>query len=67
MAHANSSRINIDITAMDILTSRMLDVSNIFQNKNVYIIETACVSPPPYYPDWFEISFPNAPLNRDYG
>ena len=26
-----------------------------------------CVSPPPYYIDWFERSYPNVPLNRDDG
>ena len=26
-----------------------------------------CVIPPPYYLEWFERSYPNVPLNRDYG
>ena len=47
------------------LTARILDVSNSFQNKNVTIHEILCVSPPPYYLEWFEISYPNFPLNRD--
>ena len=48
-------------------TARILDVSNAFQNTNVPIHEIVCVSPPPYYHDWFEISYPNVPLNRDDG
>ena len=49
------------------LTARILDVSNAFQNKNVTINERVCVSPPPYYLDWFERSCPNVPLNLDDG
>ena len=49
------------------LTARILDVSNAYQNENVPIHERSCVSPPPYYLDWFEISYPNVPLNLDYG
>ena len=49
------------------LTDRIVDVSNIFQNTNVPIHERVCVSPPPYYIDWFERSYPNVPLNRDDG
>ena len=45
------------------LNDRILDVSNAFQNKNVPIHERVCVSPPHYYLDWFEISYPNVPLN----
>ena len=52
---------------MDILTARILDVSNAFQNTNVPIHERVCVSPPPYYLDWFKISYPNVPINRDDG
>ena len=47
--------INISIAAMHILTARVLDVSNAFQNKNVPTYEIVCVIPPPYYIDWFEI------------
>ena len=43
----------------------VLDVSNAFQNKNVPIHERFCISPPPFYLEWFEISYPNIPLNRD--
>ena len=46
------------------LTARILDVSNEFQNTNVPINERVCVIPPPYYLDWFEIYYPNVPLNR---
>ena len=67
VAHAGSFRINIAISAMHILTARFLDVSNSFQNKNVPIHERICVSQPPYYIDWFEIYYPNVPLNRYYG
>ena len=64
VAHADSFRINIAIVSMHILTAIILDVSNAFQNKNVPIHESVCVSPPPYYLDWFERSYPNVPLNR---
>ena len=47
------------------LTARILDVSNAFQNTNVPIHERVCVSPPPYYLDWFLRYYPNVPLNRD--
>ena len=67
MAHANSFRIKIDNAAVHILTTSILGVSNEFQNPNVPIHERVCVSPPPYYIDWFEISYPNLPLNRDDG
>ena len=67
VAHTDSFRINIAIASMHRLTSRILDVSNAFQNTNVPIHEIVCVSPPPYYLDWFERSYPNVPLNRDDG
>ena len=67
MAHANSFRIDVDITAMHRLTEKILDVSNAFQNTNVPIYERVCVMPPPYYLDCFEISYPNVTLNTDYG
>ena len=52
---------------MHILTARILDVSNAFQNTNVPIHERVCVSPPPYYLDWFKRSYLNVTLNRDDG
>ena len=61
--HADSFRINISIADMHRLTSRILDVSNEFRNKNVTIHERVCISQPPYYLDWFEISYPNVPIN----
>ena len=64
LAHADSFIINIAIVDMNILTARILDVSNTFHNTNVPIYEKGCFSPPPYYLDWFEISYPNVPLNR---
>ena len=67
MAHADSFKINIAIVSMHRLTTRILDVSNVFQNKNVPIYERVCVIPPPYYLDWFEMSYPNFPLNLDDG
>ena len=45
------------------ITARILDVSNAFQNTNVPINERFCVSPPPYYLDWFERSYPNIFIN----
>ena len=49
------------------LTASILDVSNAFHNTNDPIHERVCVIPPPYYLDWFEITYPNGPLNRYYG
>ena len=67
MAHDDSFRINISIASMDRLTASILYVSNAFQNTNIPIHERFYVSPPPYYIDWFEISYPNVPLNRNDG
>ena len=67
MSHSDSFRINIAIASIHILTSIILDVSNAFQNTNIPIHEIVCVIPPPYYLDWFEISYPNVPLNQDDG
>ena len=63
VAHADSFRTNISISSIHKLTARILDVSNEFQNTNVPIYERVFVSPPPYYLYWFEISYPNFPLN----
>ena len=49
------------------LPTKVLDVSNAFQNTNVPIHDRVCVSPPPCYIDWFEISYSNFHLNRNYG
>ena len=49
------------------LTASILDVSNAFQNKNLLIYERLCVITPPFYIDWFEKSYPNVTLNRNYG
>ena len=46
------------------LTAGILYVSNAFQNTNFPIHEIVRVSPPPYYLDWFERTYPNVPLNR---
>ena len=59
--------INIDIAAMHRLTTKILDISNYLQNKNVPINEIVCVSPPPYYLEWFEQFHPNVPLNKYSG
>ena len=67
VAHADSFRINIAITAMHRLTARILSVSNASHNTNVLISWRFCVGPPPYYLDWFEISYPNIPLSWDDG
>ena len=48
-------------------TAMILDVSNEFQNANVPIHERVCVSPPPYYIDYFERSYPTVTLNRYEG
>ena len=48
-------------------TANILDVINAFHNTNVPIYERVCVSPPPYYIDWFEISYPNVTLNVEEG
>ena len=34
------------------------------ENTIVPIHEIVCVISPPYYLNWFEISYPNVPLNR---
>ena len=39
---------------MHILIAMILDVSNALKNINVTIHERVCVSPSPYYLDWFE-------------
>ena len=67
MAHADSFRINVSIASMHRLTVGILDVSNAFHNTNVAIHEIVCFIPPPYYLDWFKISYPNVPLNWDDG
>ena len=67
MTHADSFIINIPILAMHRLNSRISDVINALHNENVLINERVCVSPPPYYIDWFEIFYPYVPLNRDDG
>ena len=59
--------INISISVMHKHTAKILDVSNAFQNTMFSIHGRVCVSPPPNYPDWFEISSPNDPLNCDGG
>ena len=46
------------------LTASISDVSNSFQNTNFTIDERVCVSPLPYYLDWFERYHPNVTLNR---
>ena len=63
VARADSFRINIAIGTMHRLTTRILDFSNAFHNKNVSIHERFCVNPPTYYIDWFERSYPNITLN----
>ena len=63
VANSDSFIINISITAMHILTASILDVSDAFQNKTFPVHEILFVGPPPYYLDWFEISYPNFPSN----
>ena len=63
VSHSDSFIINFSIADMNRITARILDFSNEFQNKNVPIHEIVCVSPQPYYLDWFERSYPNVPIN----
>ena len=65
LVHDDSFRTNIYIASMHILTARILDVSNAFQNMKFPIHERFCVITPPHYLDLFERSYPNVPLNRD--
>ena len=67
VVHAESFRINISITAMHILTARVLGVSNDSHNRNVPIHERVCVIPPPYYLELFEKYYPNFPLTQHSG
>ena len=67
MAHDDSFRTNIAVAAMHRLTDRILDVSDSFQNTNVPIHKIVCVSPPLYYLDLFERSYPNVPSNQYCG
>ena len=62
MENADSFRINIAIEAVHLLTDRVY-VGNAFQNTNTPINEIVCVIQPPYYIDWFEISYPILPFN----
>ena len=63
VAHDDSFRIEIDISAMNRLNARILDVINAFHYKNVPSNEIVYVSPPPYYIYWFDRSYHNDPLN----
>ena len=67
VAHSDSFRINISIAAIYKLTDSIFYVSNAFHNKLFPIHERVCVNPLTYYLDWFEISYPNVPLNLDEG
>ena len=63
VAHYESFRINISITAMHRLTSRVFNFGNVFQNTNVPIHGIVCVSPQHNYLDPFERYYPNVPLS----
>ena len=65
VAYVDYFRINIVIADMHRITARMLDVSNAFQNRKFPINERVCVSPPTYYLDSLDISYPNISINRD--
>ena len=67
VAHADSLIINIAMVDMHRLTDIILDVINALHNTNFPIHERVCVSPPHYYLDWFEKSYPNIPLNQCEG
>ena len=49
VAHEYLFQLIFSIVAIHILAVRILDVSNVFHNKNNSIYERVCVSPPPYY------------------
>ena len=49
------------------LNDRVLDVSNEFQNTQFSICERVYVSPPLYYLELFELSYPHVTLNQGYG
>ena len=61
--HSDSFIINLTIAGMHRLKASILYDSNAFQNTNVPCHEIVCVSRPPYYIDWFEISYPNVTIN----
>ena len=65
MAHADSLRINIAISYIHRLTTRILDVSNAFKIQIFPFTKELFFSTPPYYLDWFEIYHLNVPLNLD--
>ena len=67
MTYSELFRINIAIAAMHRLNDRILDVSNEFQNTKSSICERVYVSPPLYYLELFELSYPNVTLNQGYG
>ena len=52
---------------MNRLIVSILDVNNAFHNTNVPINEKVYVSPPPYFLDWFERSYPDVRINIDEG
>ena len=64
VANTESFRINIVIVAIHILTAITLDVFKSLHYTNFPTNERVCVSPPPYYLDWYEKYYPNVPLNR---
>ena len=67
MTHADSIIININYLDIHRLIASILDISNVFKNKNVPIFEIVCVSPSPYYLDWFENSCSSVPLSQYHG
>ena len=64
VSYADYFRINISITDMHRITSRILDFNNTPQNKNVTIHERVCASPPLYNLNWFEKYHHNVPLDQ---
>ena len=63
VTHYDYLRINITIMDIHILTARIWDVRNDFQNKHFHINKIVCVSLPPYNMEWFEQYLPNFLLN----
>ena len=67
VAHSDSFRINIAISAMNRITARIFDFRNDTQDKNVLIYESVCVIQPLYYLEWLERYYTNVTINCDGG
>ena len=54
ISHADSFSINVAISEIHRLITRVLDVINDFQNKIYPVKERVCITLPLYYLDWFD-------------